>query len=120
METKEVIITGKQYIGKDEIYVRDFYMCPNCKYIYITDDDNYCSNCGSKIVFKLEKTEPFNKEEFHTFKQWINYYNNTSYQETITKCRSNEIFKEKESNSDLLGKYDFFNIIEEVACNSIV
>lgn len=51
---KEVIITNKEHEGKWEMY-SDFYTCPECGGVHIFAHDNYCSNCGAKLVWNLEK-----------------------------------------------------------------
>jgi len=28
-----------------------WHTCPNCKYVWITEADNYCGKCGREIVF---------------------------------------------------------------------
>ena len=27
----------------------DFYDCPNCNYMWVVDEDKFCSNCGAEI-----------------------------------------------------------------------
>lgn len=41
-------ITKIEYYCKDECYC-DWFKCENCKDTMITENSNYCPNCGFKI-----------------------------------------------------------------------
>ena len=45
---KEIKITDVEYVSRDEVYC-DWYKCLNCKDDMITENQNYCGNCGSKL-----------------------------------------------------------------------
>jgi hypothetical protein len=57
VKTKEVIVTGKENTGYDELCC-DYYKCPNCEEEYIVEGFKYCPKCGVKINWtKVEVTE---------------------------------------------------------------
>lgn len=52
--TENVTITEADEEGSDEIYVM-FYICPLCQDDMIIRGFNYCPNCGSKLLWNIEK-----------------------------------------------------------------
>ena len=52
---KEVTITNDRLEGYFELYPKEWYFCPNCEKSCISRGDNYCSNCGCKVKWELNK-----------------------------------------------------------------
>jgi len=49
---KEVIVSNKDSIGKDEWWCT-WYKCPNCKNTSIATSFTYCPDCGTKLKWEL-------------------------------------------------------------------
>lgn len=45
----EINTTTIKEVGKDEVWC-DWYKCNNCGGEMITEDSNYCPDCGYKII----------------------------------------------------------------------
>jgi len=55
---KKYIITEKNWCWRDGIYC-DWFSCPVCKNKGLTTTDNFCSECGAAVKFKLSKPENY-------------------------------------------------------------
>jgi uncharacterized Zn finger protein (UPF0148 family) len=53
---KEIIIKSENLIGEEEWY-GEVFKCPACKSKHLKNGDNYCPNCGNKLIWNLNKSK---------------------------------------------------------------
>jgi hypothetical protein len=54
MEIREIIITQKDFLDFSMNYGM-LYICRNCKNVHVRRYDNYCSKCGIKFKWEINK-----------------------------------------------------------------
>jgi hypothetical protein len=47
-------VTREHYLGIDEYY-GDWYRCPRCNNKNVIVNSKYCSECGIKLLWKIDK-----------------------------------------------------------------
>jgi len=61
---KTVIITNEDFSDEFETYQK-YYICQNCGEEKIREYDKYCSECGHKIIWKLDEDRDDNPKKIY-------------------------------------------------------